>query len=196
MTYISPLNEVHKKGLYGDYEEKSEKDLIKISDIKNNSIFQIVKYDKTDNALENLSVDGLKFPDRVLQVESNGNTRILWQSPLNWLVISKKKQNELMKELKKFESTTYAITDLTHSRTCIELEGSNVFEVLKKGCPFNISELKTNNSVNSIFNGITITIDVLDEKNEKVRIYSLRSFGESLYHSVTDASLEFGYKNI
>ena len=48
--------------------------------------------------------------------------------------------------------------------------------------------------INSIFNGITIKIDMLEENPEKIRLLSLRSFGESLYHSVTDASLEFGCK--
>ena len=46
------------------------------------------------------------------------------------------------------------------------------------------------------FNGITITIDITDDSPTKIRLFALRSFGESLYHSVTDACLEFGYKNI
>ena len=53
-----------------------------------------------------------------------------------------------------------------------------------------------NNSVNSIFNGIAITIDMIEDDPGTVRLFSLRSFGESLYHSITDASLEFGYKNL
>jgi sarcosine oxidase subunit gamma len=39
-------------------------------------------------------------------------------------------------------------------------------------------------------------VDMLDDSPDKVRLFALRSFGESLYHSVTDASLEFGYKSI
>ena len=35
---------------------------------------------------------------------------------------------------------------------------------------------------------------MLDENPDKVRLFALRSFGESLYHSITDASLEFGFK--
>jgi len=31
---------------------------------------------------------------------------------------------------------------------------------------------------------------------DKVRIFTLRSFGESLYYSLTDASLEFGFNSI
>ena len=43
---------------------------------------------------------------------------------------------------------------------------------------------------------MSVTIDLLDDKPEKIRIFTLRSFGESLYHSITDACLEYGYKNI
>ena len=31
---------------------------------------------------------------------------------------------------------------------------------------------------------------------DKFRLFALRSFGESFYHSITDASLEFGYEAI
>ena len=48
--------------------------------------------------------------------------------------------------------------------------------------------------LNSIFNGVTITIDLIEENPDRIRLFALRSFGESLYHSITDASLEFGYK--
>ena len=47
---------------------------------------------------------------------------------------------------------------------------------------------------NSAFHAITITIDFISSNPRKVRMFALRSFGESLYHSITDACLEFGYK--
>ena len=50
--------------------------------------------------------------------------------------------------------------------------------------------------VNSVFNGITITIDMIEENPEKIRLLALRSFGESLSDSITDACLEYGYKSI
>jgi sarcosine oxidase subunit gamma len=90
----------------------------------------------------------------------------------------------------------FAVTDLSHSRAIIELEGENSKEILKKGCPFNFNKLKKNNCVNSVFHGITITVDMIDDNPNKIRLFALRSFGESLYHSITDASLEFGYKAI
>ena len=76
------------------------------------------------------------------------------------------------------------------------MEGNEVKEVLKKGCPFNFNILEKNNSINSTYNGIAFTADMIDNNPNKIRLFALRSFGESLYHSITDASLEFGYKAI
>ena len=36
----------------------------------------------------------------------------------------------------------------------------------------------------------------MDENPDKARLFALRSFGESFYHSITDASLEFGFKSL
>ena len=196
MKLISPLSEIHKSGLYGDYDGKNQEDLIKISEVTNLSIFQVVQLNEGKNDSQNLNISGLKFPTNPLTVVSNNETRILWQGPKNWLILSKNRQKDLLKELNKLDSLNYAVTDISHSRTIIQLEGKKVLEVLKKGCTINIDQFKMNNSFNSIYNGITITVDILQEGVEKIRIYSLRSFGESLYHSLTDSSLEFGYKNI
>ena len=196
MKLVSPLSEIHKSGLYGDYDGKNQEDLIKISEVTNLSVFQVVQLNEDKNNSQNLNISGLKFPTNPLSVVSNNETRILWQGPKNWLILSKNRQKDLLKELNKLDSLNYAVTDISHSRTIIQLEGKKVVEVLKKGCPINIDQFKMNNSFNSIYNGITITVDILQEGVEKIRIYSLRSFGESLYHSLTDSSLEFGYKNI
>ena len=98
--------------------------------------------------------------------------------------------------LQNFKESDFAMTDLSHSRAIIEIEGKETKEVLKKGCPFNFNTLKKNNSINSTYNGIAFTVDMLDDNPNKVRLFALRSFGESLYHSITDASLEFGFKTI
>ena len=47
---------------------------------------------------------------------------------------------------------------------------------------------------NTVFNGVTITIDLLDENKNIFNLMAYRSFADSFYHTITDASLEYGYK--
>ena len=195
MTSISALENIYEKGFFGDYEGKNENKLIKIQERKNLLIVQIAQYKNTSSSTKDIKIDGLNLNDEVLKISRNNDTRILWSGPKNWLLVSTKK--DLLKTIhQSFKETEFAITDLSHSRVIIELDGENSKEILKKGCPFNFNELKKDNCVNSVFNGITITIDIIDDNPNKIRLFALRSFGESLYHSVTDACLEDGYKAI
>jgi len=195
MTSISALKNVHIKGLFGDYENKNEKDLLKISENKDLLIIQIVQYKNSSTSLDSLKIDDLNLNNEALNVFNNNDTRILWNGPNNWLLVSNKK-NLLKEMVEKFDANNFAITNLSHSRAIIEIEGENAKEVLKKGCPYNFNELNKDNSLNSTFNGMSVTIDVLNDNPHKIRIFTLRSFGESLYHSITDSCLEFGYKSI
>jgi len=195
MTSISALKNIHLKGLYGDYEGKNEKDLLKVSENRDLLIVQIVQYKNSLTSIDSLKIDNLNLKNEPLKISNNNDTRILWNGPNNWLLVSNK--NELLKEiLEKFDEANFAVTNLSHSRAIIELEGENAKEVLKKGCPYNFNELNNNNCINSTFNGMSVTIDILNYNPNKIRIFTLRSFGESLYHSITDSCLEFGYKSI
>ena len=195
MNSQSALSNVHSKGLYGDYEGKNEDNLLKISERKNLLITQIVQYQNSKILLDSIDIDGLRLKNEALSVTSNNDTRILWNGPKNWLLVSTKK-NLFKNILDVFNEADFAITDLSYSKAIIEIEGHQTKEVLKKGCPFNFNTLKKNNSINSTYNGIALTIDMLNDSPEKVRLFALRSFGESLYHSITDASLEFGYQSL
>tara|TARA_B100000003_G_C10857678_1_gene341691 strand:- start:264 stop:848 length:585 start_codon:yes stop_codon:yes gene_type:complete len=194
MTYNSPLNFVHKIGKFGNHEKKNENDLLKVSEVSGLSIFQIAQYRNSSFDISKIRLDGLSFPSS-LNSTSNTNTRILWLGPNNWLIFSSV-LDLIEKEKDQFNDTDFAITNISDSRTIIQLEGILVNEVLKKGCPLDINSLKEGDCANSVYNGINITIDFISDNPKIVRISGLRSFGESLHHSITDACLEFGYKAI
>ncbi len=194
MTFNSPLNFVHKIGKFGDHEKKNENDLLKVSEVSGLSIFQIAQYRNSSFDISKIRLDGLSFPSS-LNSTSNTNTRILWLGPNNWLIFSSV-LDLIEKEKDQFNDTDFAITNISDSRTIIQLEGILVNEVLKKGCPLDINSFKEGDCANSVYNGINITIDFISDNPKIVRISGLRSFGESLHHSITDACLEFGYKAI
>ena len=195
MTGISPLQSIHKKGLFGDHHKKNENQILNITEVNNYAIIQIFHYKNSKVDLNSINIDSLKFPLKNSEVSSNNKTRILWSAPNTWLLISQKE--DVIKNIKKVcKDEDFAITDISHSRAIIQIKGLQAKEVLKKGCPINFNEFDKNNCIGSVFHGITIVVDCLDNEPQTFNILALRSFGESLYNHITDASLEFGYDAI
>ena len=44
-----------------------------------------------------------------------------------------------------------------------------------------------------IFHGINIIVDFVSTDPNTFNLFTLRSFGETFYHHVTDAALEYGF---
>jgi len=195
MTAITPLESIHKKGIFGDHHKKNESDLLKISEVKHLRVIQVVQYKRSKIQLSTIQIDDLKLPIENSKVASNKETRILWNAPKTWLVISNKANIvEAIKE--KCNSENFALTDISHSRAVIKIKGLQAKEILKKGSPINFNEFKKNNCAGTVFHGINIIIDSIDNNPETYHLLTLRSFGESLYHHITDAALEFGYVGV
>ena len=195
MTAITPLESIHKKGLFGNHHKKKERDLLNISEVKDLTIVQIVQYKRSKVQLSSIQIDGLEFSLQSPKVSSNKETRILWSAPSTWLVISRRENIvEIIKE--KCNSDNFAITDISHSRAIIQIKGLQAKDILKKGCPLNFNEFENNNCAGTVFHGINIVVDFVGKNPDTFNLLTLRSFGESFYHHITDAALEFGYVGV
>ena len=83
MSLISALANVHSTGQFGDYEGKNENDLLKISEIKNLLIVQIVQYKNSTVSIKSIDMDGLKLKDGKNMI----GKRLFVMSPLKNKVI-------------------------------------------------------------------------------------------------------------
>ncbi len=195
MSGVPSLRDIHKKGVFGNHHKQEESNLLKISANSKLKIFQIVQYKKSK--IEPKGIDGLKLPTTSLTVNSNldltyNQTRVMWSGPRTWILTSSKPNIiDMVKE--SFNKEDFAVTDLSQSRSVIEIKGKNAKEVLKKGCPLNFDDFKKNNCAGSVFHGITILIDMVEDDPDTFNLFCLRSFSESFYHAITDSALEDGY---
>ena len=195
MTAITPLEFIHKKGIFGDHQKINESDLLKISEIKNLTIIQVVQYKKSKINIDDIKIEGLEIPTQNFKVNKNKETRILWNAPRTWLILSSK-NNTIETVQKNFKEIDFAVTDISHSRAVIQIQGDQAKEILKKGSPINFNEFEVNQCAGTVFHGITIIIDSISNNPDTFNLLVLRSFGESFYHHITDSALEFGYVGI
>ena len=81
-----------------------------------------------------------------------------------------------------------AVTNVSDQYTIFNLTGSNIFEILSKGCPFDFdSESFGNNKViQTILNHVDVTIH-RKTKNE-VDLYVRRSFSNHLWEWIKDSA--------
>ena len=189
---VTSLEHIHKKGRFGNYHKKDIKSLLQISEVKNLKIIQLVQYKKSKIQPSTIKIGDLDLPLESPKVTMNKETRVLWNAPRTWLIISSKKN--IVSSIKdKCDNENFAVTDISHSRAVIQIKGLQAKEVLKKGCPININEIQVNSCAGTVFNGITIVVDCVNNNPDTFNLLALRSFGETFYHHITDAALEFGY---
>jgi sarcosine oxidase subunit gamma len=174
MTAVTPLEFIHKKGIFGDHHKKNESDLLKISEIKNLTIIQLVQYKRSKINISDIKIESLEIPTQSSTIKSDKETRILWNAPRTWIILSNK-ENMIETIKKSCKETDFAITDISHSRAVIQIKGIHAKEVLKKGSPINFNEFDVNKCVGTVFHGITIVIDSVSKNPDTFNLLVLRN---------------------
>ena len=129
------------------------------------------------------------LPNKACSTSSKEKITLLWLGPNEWLLVS---NNEIPKETNicELEQVLFdnisktnlgAITNVTDHFTIFKLSGSNIFEVLSKGCPFDFSsdDFRDNKVVQTILNHVDVTIHRRSEND--VDLYVRRSFASYLW---------------
>ena len=139
---------------------------------------------------------GMILPKESCSTSIKEKITSLWLGPNEWLLVS---NNEIPKETNIYEleqvlfdniskTNLGAITNVTDHFTIFKLSGSNIFEVLSKGCPFDFSsdDFGDNTVVQSILNHVDVTIHCRSEND--VDLYVRRSFAGYLWDWLKDSA--------
>ena len=139
---------------------------------------------------------GMSLPKEADNISVKEKITLLWLGPNEWLLVS---NVEIAKETNIYEleqilfdgiskTNLGAVTNVTDNFTIFSLSGSNIFEVLSKGCPydFDSENFSDNKVVQTILNHIDVTIH-RKSKNE-IDLYVRRSFADYLWNWLKDSA--------
>jgi len=119
---------------------------------------------------------------------------LIWNGPGKWLAVSESEDSAgFVLDLRNWlEHTGATVTDLSQARTVVRITGANSCDVLCKGCPADIESMRNGDSMATLMGTLSSVVHCR-EAGGSFDVYVFRSFGQSFWEWLTDASLEFGY---
>ncbi len=185
LDFITPISESYS------FDNFSMKEITPIAKINLRGNLKNIEF--TTNAEKIL---GMSLPKESGNTSVKEKITLLWLGPDEWLLVS---NAEIAKETNIYEleqilfdeiskTNLGAVTNVTDHFTIFSLSGSNIFEVLSKGCPydFDSEDFLDNKVVQTILSNIDVTIH-RKSKNE-IDLYVRRSFADYLWNWLKDSA--------
>ena len=182
LNYISPISEKNSSNNF-EMEEKTPVTKINLRG----------DLDNKDFASKAGKILGMILPKESCSTTTKENVTCLWLGPNEWLLVS----NDKMEDKSNLEEILYsgisktnlgAVTNVTDHFTIFNLKGSNIFELLSKGSPYDFASKNfgDNKVVQTILNHIDVVIH--KKTNNEVDLYVRRSFAEYLWLWMSDSA--------
>ncbi len=185
LNFVSPVTENHT---YNNFSMEEKTPVAKIN-LRGN-------LDNKDFATKAGKILGMILPKESCSTSTNENISCLWLGPNEWLLVSNdlvtKDNNDYEIEQALFDGISKtnlgSVTNVTDHYTIFKLTGSNIFEILSKGCPFNFNS--DNFGDDKVVQTVLNHVDVIIHKKTKdeVNIYVRRSFSNYLWLWIKDSS--------
>ena len=184
LNFISPITESHT---YNNFSMKEKTPVAKINlrgDLENK-----------DFASKIGKLLGLILPKESCSTSTKEKITCMWLGPNEWLLVSNnivdKESNDYELEQLLFKDISKtklgAVTNVSDHYTIFNLTGSNIFEILSKGSPFdfNSENFGDNKVVQTILNHVDVSIHRKSEND--VDLYVRRSFAGYLWDWLKDS---------
>ena len=185
LNFISPITESHT---YNNFTMKEKTPVGKIN-LRGN-------LENKDFASTVGKILGMILPKEACSTSTKEEITCMWLGPNEWLLVSNdtvtKDSNdfELEKLLFKDISKTNlgAVTNVSDHYTIFNITGSNIFEILSKGSPFDFDSkhFGDNKVVQTILNNVDVTIH--RKTKDDVDLYVRRSFSDHLWAWIKDST--------
>ena len=185
LNFISPITENHT---YNNFSMKEKSPVGKIN-LRGN-------LENKDFVSTAGKILGMILPKEPSSISTKEKITCMWLGPNEWLLVSNdtitKDSNDYELEKVLFNDISKrnlgAVTNVSDHYTIFNLTGSNIFEILSKGCPFDFNSDNFNN--NKVVQTILINIDVIIHKKSvsNVDLYVRRSFSKHLWNWLKDSS--------
>ena len=139
---------------------------------------------------------GVQLPREACTYHQQGNTRIYWLGPSEWLIIARGGQAQIIEAaLRKSLKGHIAIVDVSAGQTCINLRGEGVATVLKKSTVYDLEawDHATSNAgrvVQTTFAKSSVVIS--NRFDGSYDLIIRRSFADYIAQWLLDAGEEFG----
>ena len=185
LDFFTPVNESQS---YNNFSMKEKTPVAKIN-LRGN-------LENKEFASKVEKILGIILSNKTCSTSSKEKITSLWLGPNEWLLVS---NNQIPKETNIYEleqvlfnniskTNLGAITNVTDHFTIFKLSGSNIFEVLSKGCPFdfNSDDFGDNKVVQTLINHVDVSIHRRN-KND-VDLYVRRSFAGYLWEWLKDSA--------
>ena len=185
LSFSTPVSEEHS---YQNFSIKEKTPIAKIN-LRGN-------IENKDFVSKIGKILGMILPKDTCGTSTKENITSLCLGPNEWLIVS----NEVISretntyELEKLlfdeisKTNLGSITNVTDHFTIFSLSGSNIFEVLSKGSPFDFGSKELGNSkvVQTLLNHVDVIIHKKNENN--VNLYVRRSFADYLWNWLKDSA--------
>jgi len=125
-------------------------------------------------------------------VATVGNSVVLWTGPGRWLVVEPESRDLASLLAQDCPGDVAAVTDLSHARTALRVEGPRVRVLLAKLCTLDVDPavFPAGSCAQTQFGQIGVLLYCREEHG--FDIFMFRGFAVSAWEAVVDAALEFG----
>lgn len=186
----SALSECLKPGLHGAAGAAGPG--IEIREMRPLTVVQVAAFDVERAAPAvgaALGVAALPGPNRV---STAGDSAVLWTAPGRWMVVEPESRDLASLLARHCPGDVAAITDLSHARTALRVEGPQVRVLLAKLCTLDVdpAAVPPGNCAQTQFGQIGVLLYCRAEHGFDLLVF--RGFAVSAWETIIDAALEFG----